>query len=196
MRDTTEATRRAIGAFVPPRSELRRRSDRVEVAARWVLLLLGMLVVPVALAVGSEVAAGMAPQVAAQQAERHLVTGEVLAVPTDGDTDSSGTWRAPVRWTAADGTTRVADLRVSSAARPGDARPVWLDRADRPTTAPMPAERPGAEGVLTTLLIVFSDLVLSLLLLAGLRWVLDRARLREWEAAWRRFTGPDHESTR
>ena len=33
-----------------------------------------------------------------------------------------------------------------------------------------------------------------LLLLAGLHWVLDRARLRAWDAAWRRFTGPDHES--
>jgi hypothetical protein len=40
---------RATGLSVPPRSTLRRRSDRIEVGARWVVLVLGLLIVPVAL---------------------------------------------------------------------------------------------------------------------------------------------------
>jgi hypothetical protein len=195
--DPTEAVRRAIGAFVPRRSELRRRSDRIEVGARWALLLLGLLLVPVALSIGSEVTARLEPQVAAQQADRRTVRAEVLDAPTDEAPESAaGSWRAPAAWIAADGTRRVAPIRVPAEVRTGDVRTIWVDTQDRLTAAPMPPGHPAGQGFLTTMTILLGDLVLSLVLLAGLRWVLDRARLREWEAAWRRFTGPDHESTR
>ncbi|PVZ06289.1 Rv1733c family protein [Actinomycetospora cinnamomea] len=196
---TTGAVQRAFRLLVPKRSELRRRSDRIEVAARWVLLLLGLFLVPVALAVGSQVTANLGPQVAEQRAERHQVTGVVLAEPGPaaayGTEVASTEVRAPVRWIAADGTPRVALVRVPDTAEAGDPRTLWVDAADRPTIAPMTPGYPETQGFLTTLVILLGDLLVSLFLLAGLRWVLDRIRLREWEAAWRRFTGPDHEST-
>ncbi|MDD7939579.1 hypothetical protein PHK61_14240 [Actinomycetospora lutea] len=197
---TTGAVQRAFALFVPKRSALRRGSDRAEVAARWVLLIVGLLVVPVALTVGTQVTADLAPQVAAERAERHQVTGEVLAAPdpatayrTDVVPDAL---RAPVRWIAADGTPREALVPVSAGARPGDPHVLWVDAGDRATDAPRLADYPAAQGVLATLVILLGDLVLSLVLLTGLRRVLDRVRRRQWEAAWRRFTGPDHESTR
>lgn len=49
---------------------------------------------------------------------------------------------------------------------------------------------------MTALFLVMGDVLVSLLMLAALRWVLDRARLRAWDEAWRRFTGPDHENKR
>lgn len=200
MDRTTEATRRWIGAFVPRRSELRRRSDRIEVGARWVLLLLGLLFLPVALAVGSETTARLEPQVAVQQAERHQVTATVTAEPerlADGQDDAvTAVWRAPVRWIAADGTERVARADVPSGARPGDVAVLWVDGRDRPTPPPMRADQPAAQGVFVTVCLVLAELVVSLLLLAALRWVLDRARLRAWDDAWRRFAGPDKESRR
>src|SRR4051812_13454334 len=98
------AVRRWIRLFVPPRSALRRGSDRVEAAARWVLLLVGLLLLPVALTAGG----GAATHAAAAGAERHAVTGQVLAAP---DTTSAARpdvapagLRAPVGWIAADGT--------------------------------------------------------------------------------------------
>lgn len=196
----TGAVHRAIGLFVPKRSALRRRSDRIEVTARWVLLLVGLLFLPFALSAGSQVAAAHQVTAAAQRAERHQVTAEVLAPPQDGanarpDVTTDDT-RAPVRWTAADGTPRVALVRVPSSASPGDTRTMWVDRADNPTPAPPGPSDPAEQGVLATLLLVLADVTVSLLLLAGLRWVLDRQRLRAWDAAWRRFTGPDHESRR
>ncbi|GLZ49657.1 membrane protein [Actinomycetospora sp. NBRC 106375] len=200
MRDTTEATRRVIGAFVPRPSTLRRRSDRIEVGARWVLLVLGLMLLPVFLTIGSSVTARLTPQIATQQAERHQVTAVVLA-PPENDTGArpnaeSYGFRAPVGWTAADGTRRVVVTHVPSDTRRGDTRTLWVDRADRPTVAPMTPAYPAGQGILTTLFLVVLDLVVSLQLLAALRWVLDRARLRAWERAWRRFTGPDHESRR
>ncbi len=196
---TTGAVQRAIGLFVPKRSDLRRRSDKAEVTARWVLLLVGLLLVPVALAIGSQVTADLAPQAAAQRAERHQVSAELLADPdqlgslrTDVAADEA---RAPVRWIAGDGTPRVVQVRVPATARTGDTRVLWVDAHDRPTIAPVSPNYPEAQGFLTTAVILLGDLVVSLGLLAGLRWLLDRARLRAWDAAWRRFTGPDHEST-
>lgn len=197
---TTGAAYRAIGLFLPKRSSLRRRSDGIELTARWVLLLVGLLVVPVALTIGSEVAAALAPQVEEQWAERHQVSATVVARPENHNSARSDVTdddlRAPVRWTAADGTTREAEVRVGPTARPGDSRVVWVDREDRPTLPPITASYPAAQGLLTAVAIVLGDLVISLALLVGLRRVLDRFRLRAWEAAWRRFTGPDSESRR
>ncbi|MFC5139874.1 hypothetical protein ACFPK1_16660 [Actinomycetospora rhizophila] len=198
MSTTAGRVQQAVGLFVPKRSELRRGSDRAEVVARWVLLIIGLFLVPVALTAGSEVTARLAPQVASQQAERHEVSAEVLAAPEPQPSTrpdvASEDYRAPLRWTAADGTARVAVVRVPAAAGPGDTRTLWVDRADRPVSAPMNPSAPAAHGMLVTLFLILADLVLSLLLLVGLRWILDRARLRAWDAAWRRFTGPDHES--
>lgn len=195
-----EAVHRLVGLLVPRPSVLRRGSDRVEVAARWVLLLVGLLFVPVALSVGSDVAASHEVTAATQRGERHQVAAQVLAPPeeTFGARPDvvAGEVRAPVRWIAADGTVRVALVRVPRWAQPGDPRPMWVDRDDRPTSAPPAPSESAGQGVLTALLLVVGDLVVSLFLLAVLGWVLDRARLRAWEKAWRRFTGPDHQSTR
>ncbi|WP_433038271.1 Rv1733c family protein [Actinomycetospora sp. CA-053990] len=197
---TTGAVSRAIGLFLPKRSSLRRRSDGIELTSRWVLLLVGLIIVPVALTIGSEVTAALAPQVEEQWAERHQVTATVVARPENHNSARSDVTaddlRAPVRWRAADGTMRVSEIRVGPTARPGDSRVLWVDREDRPTLAPITASYPVEQGLLTTVAILLGDLLISLSLLVGLRWVLDRMRLRAWEAAWRRFTGPDHESMR
>lgn len=195
---TAGAVYRAIGLFLPRRSSLRRRSDGIELVARWVLLLVGLIVIPVALTIGSEVTAALAPQVEEQRAERHQVNATVLARSEDHNSARSDVTdddlRAPVRWTAADGTAREAEVRVGPTARPGDPRVLWVDREDRPVPAPLTASYPAAQGLLTTVAILLGDLLISLALLVGLRRFLDRIRLRAWDAAWRRFTGPDTES--
>ncbi|GAA4731331.1 Rv1733c family protein [Actinomycetospora chibensis] len=196
----TGAVYRAIGLFLPKRSSLRRRSDGIELTARWVLLLVGLIIVPVALTIGSEVTAALAPQVEEQWAERHQVTATVLERPVNHNSARSDVTdqdrRAAVGWRAADGTMREAEVHVGLSARPGDPRVLWVDRADRPTPPPITASYPAAQGLLVTIAILLGDLLISLALLIGLRWVLDRMRLRAWEAAWRRFTGPDTESLR
>jgi hypothetical protein len=196
----TGAVYGAVRLFLPKRSSLRRRSDRIELLARWVLLLVGLVAIPVALTIGSEVTAALGPQVQEQWAERHQVRATVLARPEDHNAARSDVIdddrRAPVRWTAADGTPRVAEIRVGSTTRSGEPRVLWVDREDRPTHAPLAASYAVGQGLMVTLLILLGDLLISLALLTGLRWVLDRVRLRAWDEAWRRFTGPDHESTR
>ncbi|GAA4936443.1 hypothetical protein EV188_114131 [Actinomycetospora succinea] len=204
----TGAFRRAIGLFVPPRSELRRGSDRLEVAVRWVLLLAGLLLLPVALAAGGEVTARLGAQAAVEQGERRPVVAEVLpagspGAPVGGDVTSapllggadpaSDVVRAPVRWIAADGLPRTGLARVPDTTRPGDTRVLWVDAADRPTPPPMPPTAPGAHGAMVTAFLLVIDLTASLVLLAGLRHVLDRSRLRSWERAWRRFSDPEPE---
>ncbi|MEJ2864705.1 Rv1733c family protein [Actinomycetospora flava] len=202
----TGAVRRAVGVLVPPRSALRRPSDRLEVTARWVLLLTGLLLLPLALAAGGEVTARLGAQAAIEHGERHPVTavvlptptqgtpagGDVASAPADGWTDrSTDIVRTPVRWTGADGTPRTGLARVPDTTVPGETRVLWVDAADRPTPPPMPPTAPGAHGALVTGFLLLIHLTVSLVLLAGLRHVLDRARLRSWDRAWRRFTDPE-----
>jgi hypothetical protein len=194
---TTAALQRAIGLFVPRRSALRRRSDRIELAVRWVLLIVGLLLLPIALTAGSEASASTAALAEAQRAQLHQVSAEVLAGPDTGSPvrpdATAGGPQASVRWIAGDGTPRVALVRAPSSTRAGDARTIWVDRADRPAPAPLEPGDAATQGALTVMLVVLGDLVVSWLLLGALRVVLDRRRLREWDAAWRRFSGPDHE---
>ena len=94
------------------------------------------------------------------------------------------------------GAERVYRVPVPASARPGDVRVLWVDGEDRPTRAPMPESYAAGQGILATLLVLLGGLLVSLALLAGLRWYLDRLRLRAWDEAWRRFTEPGHESLR
>jgi hypothetical protein len=207
----TGPARRAIGLFVPPRSALRRGSDRLEVAARWVLLTVGLVLLPLALAAGGEVTARLAATAAVEQEERHPVLavvqpsasrnlppgGDVASRPAyDGSDPSSDVVRAPVRWLGADGLPRTGLARVPEGTAPGETRVMWVDAADRPRPPPMPPTAPGAHGAMVTVFLLLIDLTVSLLLLAGLRQVLDRARFRAWDRAWRRFADPEPEPDR
>ncbi|MFC5139986.1 hypothetical protein ACFPK1_17230 [Actinomycetospora rhizophila] len=202
----TGPARGAIALFVPPRSALRRGSDRLEVAARWVLLIAGLVLLPVALSVGGEVTARLTVTAAIEQGERHPVLAvvqpsasrdlppgaDVASRPAhDGSDPSTDVVRVPVRWLGADGLPRTGLARVPEGTAPGETRVLWVDAADRPTPPPMPATAPGAHGAMVTVFLLLIGLTVSLLLLAGLRHVLDRARLRAWDRAWRRFTDPE-----
>lgn len=201
------AVRRAAGLFVPPRSALRRGSDRLEVAARWLVLVAGLLLTPVALAAGGEVTARLAAEAAIEQEQRRPVVAEVRPAgdaaagadvastpgPEALSDPATDVVRAPVRWTAADGSLRTALARVPETARPGEQRVIWVDAADRPAPPPMPSTAPRAHGAMVTVFLLLVHLVVSLVLLAGLRHLLDRARLWSWDRAWRRFTDPEHQ---
>jgi hypothetical protein len=193
--------RRALGLLVPPRSALRRRSDRIEVAARWVALVLTLLVGPVALWSGGEVTARSTPQVSVEHAERHQVSAEVLRAPAKGSVsarDVGTLHRGParVRWVAADGTERVAAVHLAGGAEVGDHAPVWVDRADRPVPAPLDPTEPAVRGVYAALLLLAGDVLLALGAMAVVRRALDRGRLRAWELAWRRLSTPGTDTLR
>ena len=176
------------------RNPLRRRTDRIEAAIRVVTLFLLLVAVPVvAVAAGLQADHLALRQVHAQQVADHQVTAVLLqqAQPTgipDPYTSAQMTL-VLARWQPPSGPPRSGQVAAPAGAHLGSTVTVWID-ASGAITRPPPDHRQIAGDVCVTA--VVTGLVVSLLVLGSgtlARRVLDRRRLRAWDAEWR-ATGP------
>ncbi|MEU9276298.1 hypothetical protein AB0D87_20875 [Streptomyces sp. NPDC048342] len=172
------------------RNALRRHSDVVEawiVLAVWAVALLGGLLAGGA--AGTAVHRGFADRRAAIHQVSARLTGNAAAgSPVLTGYDVGKSW-VTVRWTDADGTTRTGLAKVLSTARTGSQVRVWVDRADRPVSAPPSQAEVTCQSLATAALV--SPLVAAAVWGGGwaVRRRLMRRRLAEWDAEWRRI-GP------
>jgi hypothetical protein len=135
---------------------LKRTSHTVEFVSRVVVVLVVLLSVPVALAVGTAVRSDLAA-VARQQAEERRQVPAVVTADAVAPGDASPRTRVPVPalWTAPDGTPTGGEVLARPTTRAGDTVPLWTTSDGRPTGAPLsPAQ-----------------VRRSTLVLAGLGWV-------------------------
>ncbi|WP_018332236.1 Rv1733c family protein [Actinomycetospora chiangmaiensis] len=178
-------------AFLPRRSALRRRSDCVETAARWIALALLTLAVPFVLVAGSSRSQGVRDDAAHARAVAHHVVGTVTAVreraSRSPDGASSGALDVTVAWTEPDGSVHATGDVTSVGTAPGRRWPMWVDGAGHRVRNPASEADAVVQGlVLVALLLGTAAAVLSGLV-AVLRWWLDRRRLRQWDADWLAF---------
>jgi hypothetical protein len=165
---------------------LRRRTDRA--AACFAALLLAMFLIGAP--VLSIAAIGWAGRTGAtgQQAARswHQVSAVLWqASPASSlSREALGLALAQAQWTAPDGRARAGPIPVSAGLAAGHTVPLWVDETGLPT-GPPPSH--GATLARETTAGVVATVALGIMLLclasAG-RWVLDRRRLADWEAAW------------
>jgi len=161
---------------------LKRGSDRLQVVVRLLLLVVLLMGIPVALAVGTAAHSQIAAEATAQTASRFRVTArltEDALLSADGNIGSaSATWTAPA------GTRRGGVLPVAATARKGAAVPVWVDRSGRRTAPPLNQSdaMAGAVGyTLATLVGIWFAGAGAYLLV---RRMIDRHRLRAWADEW------------
>jgi hypothetical protein len=176
------------------RNPLRRRTDRVEAAIRLATMILLLVAVPLAaIAVGRQADHLALRQAHAQQAAEHEVTAVLLqraqatGVP-DPYTSIQMTY-VLARWQPPSGPPRSGQVLALAGAPAGSTVPVWID-ASGAVVGPPPDHRDIAGDV--TVAVVVTCVVAGLLLLESnaLAWrVLDRRRLKAWDAEWR-ATGP------
>lgn len=169
------------------RGPLKRGSDTVEGLSRVLVLLLVLLSVPVALAVGTAVRSDLAAMARQQAEERTRVLAVVTADP-EVLAETSPRTRVPVaaRWVSPGGATVGGDVPVRPTTRAGDTLTLWTTpdgrRADEPMTA--------AEVRRSTLVLVGVGWVGGLgavaVLHVGLCRLLDRQRDRRWTRDWAR----------
>ena len=161
---------------------------------RLATMILLLAAVPLAvIAVGRQADHLALRQAHAQQAAEHQVTAVLLqqAPPTripDPYTSVQMT-TALARWQPPGQLPRSGQVPAPAGAGPGSTVSVWLD-ASGAVTSPPPDHRMIAAAVVIAA--VWTCLITSLLVLgsSGLaRRVLDRQRLRAWDAEWR-ATGP------
>ena len=176
------------------RNPLRRGTDRVEAALRLVVIILAVLAVPAA-----SVAAGRwADHYALHQAQvqrtvDHQVTAVLLrdapAIGTPDPYTSVQTAWVPARWQPPGQPPRTGEVLAVAGARKGSTVRTWIDPSGAVTDPPLDHHVVAGDVVMA----VMATLLLSGLLLmtawALARRLLDRRRLRSWEAEWR-ASGP------
>lgn len=173
------------------RSELRRRSDRVEsLVLRWAAL--GVLVaIVLAPSLAIDTYQREMRTVAQQTATRHQVDAIVLqdALASPATAEPSGLTpaaRVQGRWKAPDGTVRTAAIEVDSGTKAGARVAIWVDHSGRQVPAPETAAGALIGAVLAALGVVIAVVALFLAVYWLVRWPLDRIRMARWDAEWRR----------
>ena len=169
---------------------LRRRGDRLEVAARLATVLLILTAVPLAvIGVGRTVDHSVIRQAQAERASDRQVSAVLTqAAPAQGTpdpySDVQTAW-VNARWTAPDGTAHTGQLLALAGARKGSTARIWIS-ATGSLTSP-----PATHGDIVSDVFIASaatSLILLVVLmgLGGLaRRLLDRRRMSAWDAEWR-----------
>ena len=176
------------------RNPLRRGTDRVEGALRLVMIILAVLAVPAAsVAVGRWADHYALHRAQVQQSvDRQVAAVLVRDAPATGIPDPyttvETTW-VPARWQPPGQPARTGEVLAVAGARKGSTVRTWIDPSGAVTDPPLD----NRVIVGDVWLAVMATLVMSglLLLAAGAlaRRMLDRRRLRAWEAEWR-TSGP------
>jgi hypothetical protein len=176
------------------RNPLRRGTDRVEAALRVVLILLIMVAVPIAaVVVGRWADHDALHRAQAQRAADRQVTAVLLedspatGVP-DPYTNVQTAW-VTARWQPPGQPPRTGQVLALTGAHKGSTVRTWVDPSGAVTEPPLDHRIVVGDVWLAVMTTCFMS---SLLLLAAgvlARRVLDRRRLRAWEAEWR-ASGP------
>jgi hypothetical protein len=168
---------------------LRRTADRAETGIRLAVVMMFLTVVPLLTLVAGRTTDHMALREArAQRAADHHITAVLTqAAPMAGTTDPytavEVTW-VPARWPAPDGGARSGMILAAVGAPKGTAVPIWVDPAGQITGPPVSHRIVVADVfiAMTITAFVLTVGVLGLQALAG--EVLDRRRIKAWEAEW------------
>jgi hypothetical protein len=176
------------------RNPLRRGTDRVEGALRLVMIIVVVAVVPAtAVAAGRWTEHYVLHEAQAQQAVEHQVTAVLLRdAPAIGTPDlytSEQTDWVPARWQPPGQPPRTGEVLAVAGAHKGSTMRTWIDASGAVTDPPLDHRVIAGDVwmVVTAILLVLGLLLLGA---AGLaRRMLDRRRLRAWEAEWR-TSGP------
>jgi hypothetical protein len=170
------------------RNPLRRRSDRVERRARIAGLLVFVLTLPLAFWVGARSYGHGQQAVRASQAGRQQTAATLTEDAPAGALLAPGgaatSTFALARWVGPERTARTGYLRVPAGTPKGTAVPIWVDRTGRPVDPPATRSALGRSAAGAGIGTAAAGALLLLLGIALLHAILNRSRMRAWEAEW------------
>ncbi|MEU4294761.1 hypothetical protein AB0E63_41615 [Kribbella sp. NPDC026596] len=168
------------------KNPLRRRSDRIEAVVLWCGLVVALLLIPVAAAVGTSVSNAVEESTARQRAVLHEVKATTLegterTVPSaPGDMVS----RARISYVDAQGVAREVTTGVAIGTKAGAEVTIWLDREGYIARSPRSSADSSAFGTSAGFLTLAGAWLLLWITVRLARVPLDRRRAREWENEW------------
>ncbi|WP_431046065.1 Rv1733c family protein [Streptomyces sp. P1-3] len=166
---------------------LRRPSDVAEQWLNRLLMVLLLLGVPVlAFAAGSAAYTSELRTARSQAAERHQVTAHLTEDAGGAPVTRAGEdrQRAPVRWTEKNGAARTGVAEVPPGTEKGETVRVWVDRAGKVTTAPLPSSAAMSTGWTAGAMTAAAGATVVWGTRAAIRRALDHRRCAQWEKEW------------
>ncbi|MEJ2866517.1 hypothetical protein WCD74_01985 [Actinomycetospora sp. OC33-EN08] len=174
----------------PRRSALRRRSDRVETTVLRLAVLALLLLVPFLVVLGNHGAREAAAEAERTRAVAHPVTATILATPPGTGPAAAypgGLSTVDVAWVEPDLTRHTATVTAPPTIQAGETLPLWIGPGDRPVVPPAGATDAVVEGIVDAVGALVAATALLTGLVLAVRFALDRARMREWDADWWAF---------
>jgi hypothetical protein len=178
--------RRLLRRFTLGSGPLKRGSDRIQFAARVLLLAMVLAALPVALAVATATATQTRSVADEQAASRHQVTATLMedAPPAAGADHAGAATTVVATWTAPSGTGREGVVHVPAGAKAGSTVIIWVDADGAVTTPPLADADVVARAIGYSVPTFVGTSLLALLCYLGVRRLLDRSRMRRWAAGW------------
>lgn len=163
--------------------------DRIESALLIGAVLIVLLALPVAAAIGSEVYARQLTVSAEQTSSRHGATAVLLADATaiqyrvDGS-PSQSVDAVRARWTLENGDVREGVVLADAGSLAGDSVPIWLDDNGNAVEAPLSTTDAASVGIGTgaAVWLITGAVVAALFMFA--RMGLNRRRHAAWASEW------------
>lgn len=172
------------------RGPLVRRSDRIEALVLVLALVVAVLAIPAAAAVGTAVHDSNRHLYAEQARTRHLVSATVTEVPANRLVSRTGTIDVQARWTAAGGE-HTGDVNAPSSVQPGDTVEVWVDDTGAQVPAPNPTSRAAWEGAAAAFALWFAVAATVATVFAATMAICDHIRWNRWQHDLNRLVDSD-----
>ena len=171
------------------RDPLVRTIDRIEALVFVIAVVVSVLAIPIAAAVGTAVYDSRGQIYAEQAHTRHRVAATVTDVPAS-QISRTGTTTVPARWTAG-GAEHTSAVKVQSTPKPGDTIEVWVNSNGTQVPSPTPTNRAAAEAAVGALVMWICVAAIAATLFTGTRAVCDRIRFTRWQHAIDDLVGRD-----
>ena len=165
------------------RNDLLRISDRVESIATAIVVIIAIVAMPLAAAVGTSIHETRSKANTEYAASLHHIEASVVGdgMPKRASLDEV-VYLTPVRWNAAGGG-RTATVQWSERVHSGNHIMVWVNGSGELAEGPAPVDQAARDGISIAIMLWSTVVALSAGVLRLLRWRLDIGRAASWDRA-------------
>lgn len=167
---------------------LRRPVDHLEHIVVLAALVLVFAAIPLAIMVSTTVNRHSQAESVTEMADSTRGTATLLAtVPVTMQLDgTASTVRAAARWRTPTGAVRVGDVPAAPGTVAGQPIGIWLDSSGHQVDQPLTSDEARWQGVMAGVFTMAAVIALLAMVVVIIRGRLNRARLSDWAAEWRR----------
>lgn len=172
------------------RNPLIRLSDRVEALVVVLAVVMSLMAIPMAAAVGTAVHDSRSSLYAEQAQARRIVTATVAGERDARPNPSSPTVWVPARWFDA-GAEHTGVIKAERTVKSGDPIEIWVDKTGSQVGPPVPTRAAAEEAVVAAVVTWLGVAIAAVGVCAGTRAILSRVRHTRWQRDFDNLVGDD-----